>query len=154
MAVAHECQTCGEPLEILRHPLRRLRWTRYWWEGLLSLVSQPLRFCAACGSIYRNDGHLLATGAAETAVEVKAGGFRDDMINIRDGFGTIVIASEIAVIWTLAGPGAYSPAVSVLAGVVGGAALVPFSYFALRARKAKKELKRLKVARLKGETSE
>jgi hypothetical protein len=120
----------------------------------MSLVSQPLLFCAACGSIYRTDGSLLATGAAETAVEVKAGGYRDDMVNIRDGFGTIVIASEIVVIWTLAGPGAYSPAVSVLAGVLGGAALVPFTYFALKVVKAKKELKRLKMARLKGETSE
>jgi hypothetical protein len=85
----------------------------------MSLVSQPLLFCAACGSIYRTDGSLLATGAAETAVEVKAGGYRDDMVNIRDGFGTIVIASEIVVIWTLAGPGAYSPAVSVGRGRAG-----------------------------------
>lgn len=151
MATEDACQQCGEPLEVLRHPLRRLRWTRYWWHGLASLVSQPLKVCATCGNIYTFSGRFVAAGVAETAAEMKAQGFRDDMANLRDGFATVVIASQIALVWTLAGPGSFEPTVSVLSAVVGGAALLPFVYFAKKTRQAKKELKRLRMARQQGE---
>ncbi len=146
------CQQCGHPLEILKRPLKRLRWTRYWWRGLASFLSQPLRVCAQCGSIYTHAGVLVATGAAETNVEMRLRGFKEDMVHLRDGFATLVLASEVGAVWTLMSAGSYDLAVTVVMGMIGGLALIPFTFFARKASKAKRELKSLKTARLKGTT--
>ncbi len=147
------CQQCGRPLEILKRPLKRLRWTRYWWRGLASLASQPLRLCPQCGSIYTQAGVLVATGAAETNVEMRLRGFKDDMIHLRDGFATLVLASEVGAVWTLMSAGSYDLMVTVAMGTIGGLALIPFTFFARKASQARRELKSLKTARLKGNTS-
>ena len=147
------CQQCGHPLEILKRPLKRLRWTRYWWRGVASLVSQPLRLCPQCGSIYTHAGVLVATGAAETNAEMRLRGFKDDMIHLRDGFATLVLASEVGAVWTLMNAGSYDLGVTVVMGAIGGLALIPFTFFARKASTAKRELKSLKTARLKGKTS-
>ncbi len=147
------CQRCGHPLEILKRPLKRLRWTRYWWRGVGSLLSQPLRLCAQCGSIYTYAGVLVATGAAETNVEIRLRGFKEDMVHLRDGFATLVLASEVGAVWTLMNAGSYDLGVTLVMGTIGGLALIPFAFFARKASKAKRELKSLKTARLKGTTS-
>ena len=148
------CRQCGHPLEILRRPLRRLRWTRYWWRGLASLVSQPLRVCTKCGAIYTHLGALVAAGAAETNAEMRIRGFKDDMIHLRDGFATVVLAGEVGAVWTLMSAGSYDPRLTVLMGAIGGLALVPFIYFARKASRAKRELKELKAARITGMKTE
>ncbi len=147
------CQQCGSPLEILKRPLKRLRWTRYWWRGLASLASQPLRLCPQCGSIYTQAGMLVATGAAETNAEMRLRGFKDDMAHLRDGFATLVLASEVGAVWTLMSAGSYDLRVTVVMGAIGGLSLIPFTFFASKASQAKRELKSLKTARLKGNTS-
>lgn len=148
------CQQCGHPLEILKRPLKRLRWTRYWWRGVASLVSQPLRLCPQCGSIYTHAGVLVATGAAETNVEMRLRGFKDDMMHLRDGFATLVLASEVGAVWTLMNAGSYDLGVTVVMGAIGGLALIPFAFFARKASTAKRELKSLKTARLEGKDIE
>lgn len=145
-----ECQQCGYPLEVLSRPLRRLRWTRHWWRGLASLVTHPLRVCTKCGTIYTYDGRLVAAGAAETDAELRLHGFRSDMIALRDGFATVVLAGEVSVIWTLMSSTAYDIGVTIIAGTLGGLAIIPFTYFARKVTKAKRELKTLRRARLKG----
>jgi hypothetical protein len=152
--MTNNCQQCGHPLEILRRPLRRLRWTRYWWRGLASLVSQPLRVCTKCGSIYTHQGVLVAAGAAETDPELRLRGFKDDMAHLRDGFATLVLLGEVGAVWTLMSAGSYDPRLTVLLGAIGGVSLVPVVFFARKASKAKRELKSMKRARLKGNTSE
>ncbi len=147
------CQQCGQPLEILKRPLKRLRWTRYWWRGVASLVSQPLRLCPQCGSIYTQAGALVATGAAETNVEIRLRGFKEDMIHLRDGFATLVLASEVGAVWTLMNAGSYDLGITLVMGTIGGLALIPFTFFARKASKARRELKSLKTARLEGKTS-
>jgi hypothetical protein len=148
--MTNDCQQCGHPLEILRRPLRRLRWTRYWWRGLASFVSQPLRVCTKCGSIYTYAGVLVAAGAAETDAELRLRGFKEDMAHLRDGFATVVLVGEVGAIWTLMNAGGYDPRLTVLMGVIGGLSLVPFTFFARKASRAKRELKGMKTARLKG----
>ncbi len=146
-----DCKQCGHPLDVLRRPLRRLRWTRHWWRGLASFVGHPLRVCTNCGTVYTYDGRLVATGAAETDAEMRMRGFRYDMAALRDGFATLVLAGEVSAIWTLMSSTPYDISVTIIAGAVGGLALIPCSYFARKAARAKKELRRLKTARLKGE---
>ena len=146
-----ECRQCGHPLEVLGSPLRRLRWTRHWWRGLASFATQPLRVCTNCGTIYTYTGQLVAAGAAETDAEMRARGFKRDMMGLRDGFATVVIAGEVSVIWTLLSATPYDIGVTIIAGTVGGLALIPFAYFARKTAGAKRVLKKLKTARLKGE---
>ena len=140
-----DCKQCGHELDILKRPLKRLRWTRYWWRGLASLVTHPLRVCTKCGSIYTHAGVLVAAGAAETDAEIRIRGFKSDMANIRDGFATLVLAGEVGAVWTLLNAGAYDLTVTIVMGTIGGLALVPFTFFARKTLKAKKELKALKV---------
>ena len=151
--MTNNCQQCGHPLDILKRPLGRLRWTRYWWRGLASFVSQPLRVCTKCGSIYTHQGVLVAAGAAETDAELRLRGFKDDMAHLRDGFATMVLVGEVGAVWTLMSAGGYDPRLTVLLCAIGGLSLVPFTYFARKASKAKRELKGMRTARLKGNTS-
>ncbi len=150
MSGLKSCEDCGEPIDVLRRPVRRLRWSRYWWHGWTSLLGNPLRYCPACGALYSFGGQLLGSAVVETAHELKARDFRDDMIGLRDGFGTIVVASGLTVGWTILGPVAYDVTVAIWAGAVGGISLLPFSFFAKKARKAKSELRQLRSARTKG----
>jgi len=148
------CERCGRELEVLDRPLRRLRWTRHWWRGASSLFSQPLRICSGCGSLYDFKGTLVAAGAAETEIEMRARRFRGDMVALRDGFGAVVLASGMTVAWTLVGPLGYDLAITILSGSVGALSLLPFGYFARKARAAKQEIKRLKQARREGKVLE
>ena len=141
------CASCGTELEILREPLKRLRWSRHWLKGASSLFSQPLRLCTTCGSLYDENGSLVAAGAAETEVELRTTRFRNDMIGLRDGFGAVVVGAGMTVAWTLAGPITYDPAVTILAGSVGVLALAPFGYFLAKVRKIKRELKTMRKTR-------
>lgn len=145
------CQRCGEPLAVLRHPLRRLRGSGYWREGLRSLFTLPLWVCSRCGAIYRHEGTLVAAGAVETADELRLKSYREDMAHLRDSFAAVAVAAELAVIWMSAGANVFPLAAPIAAIGVGGVALVPFAYFARRARDARRELKRLREARIKGE---
>ena len=144
------CTNCGADLEVLVRPVRRLRWTRHWWRGVSSLLSQPLRHCKACGSLYDAAGALVATGATETETEAKVRRFRNDMIGLRDGFGAVVLGSGLTVAWTVLGPVTYDPMVTVLAGSLGVAALGPFGYFMTKVRKIKRQLKEWRKARKHG----
>jgi hypothetical protein len=110
--------------------------------------------CTHCGSIYTYDGDLVAAGAAETDAEMRIRGFRHDMAALRDGFATLVLAGEISAIWTLMSSTPYDISVTIIAGTIGGLALVPCTYFARKVAGAKKELRKLKTARLKGEIKE
>lgn len=148
--MAH-CVRCQRPLEILRSPLRRLWGTRYWWHGVQSLLAKPLRLCPACGAIHTWEGELLAAGVAETTDELRLKAYRSDMARLRDGFGGVVIAAELAVIWMSAGTMAFPVIAPVLAIATGGLALFPFAYFSRKAREARSELKRLRAARMKGQ---
>ncbi len=148
--MAH-CVRCHQPLEILRHPLRRLWGTGYWRHGVRSLLAKPLRVCPQCGAIHTWEGDLLAAGAAETADELRLRAYRSDMVRLRDAFGAVVIAAELAVIWMSAGTAAFPVLAPVLAIGAGGLALFPFTYFGRKAKDAKMELKRLRQARIKGE---
>ncbi|MBI2073314.1 MAG: hypothetical protein HYW52_04125 [Gemmatimonadetes bacterium] len=147
------CVRCNRPLEILRHPVRRLWGTRYWLQGVRSLLAKPLRLCPACGAIHTWEGELLAAGAAETADELRLKAYRSDMVRLRDGFGGVVIAAELAVIWMSASTTAFPAIAPILAIATGGLALFPFAYFSRKAREAKLEVKRLREARVKGQLS-
>jgi hypothetical protein len=81
-------------------------------------------------------------------------GFKDDMVHLRDGFATVVLAGEVGAIWTLMSAGSYDPRLTVLMGAIGGLALVPFVFFARKASRAKRALKRLKAARITGMKTE
>jgi hypothetical protein len=144
------CQVCGNALEILRHPLRRLRWSRHWGKGAASLFGRPLRICDNCGAMYTAEGELLATGAVQTEVEQRLDLYRKDMAHLRDSFGGVIVASELAAIWLFAGAEAGSLAGALLAGSIGIAAIVPFGFFGAKARRARRELKKLKEARIQG----
>lgn len=148
--MAH-CARCQRPLEILRHPVRRLWGTRYWWHGVRSLLARPLRLCPACGAIHTWEGELLAAGAAETTDELRLKAYRSDMARLRDSFGGVVIAAELVLTWVSAGTAAFPVIAPVLAIATGGLALLPFTYFNRRAREARSELKRLRDARVKGQ---
>ena len=147
------CQLCEHPLVVLGRPLKRLRWTRYWWRGLMSLVSSPLRVCTKCGAIYTFNGQLVAAGAAETDVELRLRGFKDDMAHLRDGFATVVLTGEVGVIWTMMSSVGYDPRIPIIMGTVGVLAIAPCAYFARKAAVARRELKLLKAARKQGTES-
>lgn len=150
MSDRNACARCGHETALLRHPVRRLRWSRHWWTGVASIFGKPLRACSRCGALYHFDGRLLAAGAVETSSEMDIQRYRKDMVGLRDGFGTVVLASEIAVVWTLVGPMTYDPSTAFAAGAVGVAALVPFAYFARKVSKARKDLKTLRTTRKHG----
>ncbi len=76
------------------------------------------------------------------------------MRGMRDGFGVVSAASAITVVWSAVGPIAYDGAVAVVAAIVGGASLLPAGYFGRKVRHARRELKRMKTARLNGEILE
>jgi hypothetical protein len=147
MAAADRCQRCGRELEVLRHPVRRLSWTRHWWTGVSSYFTGQLWICPGCGAMYTGAGELVAAGAVETEAERRFNAYRKDMAYIRDGFAGVVIAAELAVIWLAGGAETFELAKVLLAGGVGVVALGPFAYFAHRAREAKRELRRLRRAR-------
>lgn len=151
MAVSDRCARCGAALDVLRHPVRRLRWTRYWWKGFTSFFTGQLRICSRCGAMYTGDGELLAAGAVETDAERSLNTYRKDMAYMRDGFAAVVIAAELAVIWLAAGAETFELAKVLLAGGIGVGSLGPFAYFARKARMARRDLRRLKEARLRGE---
>ena len=142
-----QCSNCGKELTILRRPLHRLRWSKYWWRGLASFFGNPLKVCTKCGAIYTYRGDLVAAGAAETDAELRIHGFKKDMIILRDSFATIVLGGEIGAIWTLFYPGGYELSVTVALIAVGAGALIPTSYFAKQVRMAKRDIKALKRAR-------
>ena len=144
------CTRCDHQLEILRHPVRRLRWTRYWWKGVVSLLTGPLRVCPQCGAMYSGDGDLLAAGAVMTDVERDLDQYRKDMAYLRDSFGGVIIASELVVVWLVAGPVSFHLAQVILAGAVGAASFIPCAYFASKARRARRDLKQLTKARRSG----
>ena len=145
------CVRCQQRLEILHHPVRRLWGTGYWLQGIRSLLARPLRVCPSCGAIHTWDGELLAAGAAETADELRLKAYRSDMVRLRDGFGSVVIAAELVVIWMSAGTASFPVLAPILAITTAGVALFPFLYFHRKAREAKFELKRLREARVKGQ---
>ncbi len=115
-----------------------------------SLFGRPLKLCPDCGGIYTWEGELLAAGAAETAEEVRLRAYRSDMARLRDSFGAVVVAAELAVIWMSAGTTAFPAIAPLLAVGTGAAALAPFTYFHRKARAARQELKRLRTIRTKG----
>jgi hypothetical protein len=145
-----DCLHCGQPLQVLQHPLRRLRRTGFWWRGVKSLLGRPLKVCPRCGAIYTWEGELLGAGAAETAEELRLKTYRTDMARLRDSFGAVVVAAEIAVIWMSAGTTSFPTIAPILAIATGGAALFPFAYFSHKVRGARRDLKRLREARMKG----
>lgn len=145
------CARCNGPLEILHHPVRRLWGTRYWLQGVRSLLAKPLRLCPACGAIHTWEGELLAAGAAETDDELRLKAYRSDMGRLRDGFASVVIAAELAVIWMSASTTAFPVVAPVLAIATGGLALLPFAYFSRKAKEATSELKWLRDARTRGQ---
>lgn len=151
MVVSERCARCGAGLEILRHPVRRLSWTRYWWKGFTSFFTGQFRICSRCGAMYTGDGELLAAGAVETDAERSLNTYRKDMAYMRDGFAAVVIAAELAVVWLAAGAETFELAKVLLAGGVGIGSLGPFAYFARKAKLARRDLRRLKEARLRGE---
>lgn len=148
--MSERCERCGHDLETVRRPLRRLRWTRYWWEGLKSLFTGPLAICGRCGAMYASDGTLLAAGAVETETEYRLSVYRRDMAYIRDAFGAVTVASAIVVAWLIVGPESVALTKVVLGVAVGAAALAPFTYFARRAHLAGKQLKAMREARRRG----
>ncbi|MCH8948217.1 MAG: hypothetical protein IH789_11425, partial [Acidobacteria bacterium] len=54
-----------------------------------------------------------------TDVERGLDQYRKDMAYLRDSFGGVIIASELVVVWLIAGPESYRLAQVVLAGAVG-----------------------------------
>ncbi len=150
MTLAERCSRCGDVLEVLRHPIRRLRWTRYWWQGVASYFTGQLRVCARCGAVYTAEGDLLAAGAVATDTEQRLDTYRKDMAYLRDAFGAVIIAAEVAVIWLTAGE-SVALIKAILAGGIGVGSFAPFLFFGRKARLAKHELKRLKQARVRGE---
>jgi hypothetical protein len=113
-------------------------------------LGRPLKLCPGCGAIYTWEGELLAAGAAETAEELRLRTYRGDMARLRDSFGAVVVAAELAVIWMSAGTMTFPVEAPILAIVTGGAALIPFTYFHHKARAARQELRRLRETRVKG----
>lgn len=150
MATVEQCERCGQTLELLRQPVTRLRWTRYWWEGIKSFLTGPLSICRRCGAIYSSDGVLLAAGAVATETERQLNVYRKDMAHLRDAFAAVVIAAEIVVLWLVLGPEPVELAKVVLGGGVGLASLLPFWYFGRRASLARRDLKALREARRGG----
>ncbi len=150
MATSERCERCGADLDYLRHPVRRLSWTRYWWQGIRSYFTGQLRICTRCGAMYTGAGELLAAGAVETDAERRLNTYRKDMAALRDGFAAVVIAAELAVVWLAGGTEVFELSKVLLAGGVGLGALGPFAFFARKAQLAKRDLKRLRTARRSG----
>jgi len=151
MTDPNRCDRCGQPLVLLRKPLRQLRWSRHWIHGARSLFTGPLKVCNQCGAIYTTEGELLAAGAIETVAERKLDTYRKDMAYLRDAFGGVVIASECVALWLAFGGVSAEAAQVIVAGAFGGAMILPFSYFAGKARLARRDLKKLRQARRSGE---
>ena len=143
------CKLCALPLEVLRKPVKRLRWTRHWLKGFSSLFTRPLRVCAACGAMYSGEGELLAVGAVQTEPELKLDTYRRDMAYMRDSFGGVVVASGLAGAWLLAGAETANLVGAIIAGSVGAVSIVPYGFFGSRVRRARKELKSMKTERMK-----
>ncbi len=148
------CRKCGHQLEVVRHPMRRLSWSRYWWTGFKSLFARPLLACRNCGAMFTWEGDLLALGAVETMGEVKLKALREDMINLRDAFATVTLAAIGATVWMIIGPRTFEVIAPVLSGAVAVLSAVPFVYFTRRARQVKRALRGLKDSRVKGELAE
>lgn len=146
------CELCAHPLEVLTKPVRRLSWTRYWLKGFASLFTRPLRVCSNCGAMYSGEGKLLAAGAVQTEPELKMDTYRRDMAYIRDSFGGVIVASGLAATWLIAGAEPANLVGAIIAGSVGAVSIVPYAFFGGRVRRARKELKSLKTARLKQHT--
>jgi len=151
MANTETCERCGHALEILRRPVRELRWSRHWMQGVRSLFTGPLKVCHQCGAVYSPEGELVAAGAVETGTEHRLDVYRKDMANLRNAFGGVVIAAGALATWLAAGPQAYHLGQVIAVGSVGVAALVPFVFFDRKARLAKRDLKRLRKARRSGQ---
>jgi hypothetical protein len=120
-------------------------------EGAKSLLTGPLKMCGQCGAIYSEDGSLVAAGAIETDAERKLDTYRKDMAYLRDAFGGVVVAAEAVALWLAFGTAAPELAKVIFSASLGGAMLFPFSYFARKARLARKDLKRLRQARRSGQ---
>lgn len=144
------CQMCGSHVEVLRHPIKRLRWTRHWGKGVASLFSRPLRICGQCGAMYSGEGELMAAGAVQTDVEQTLDVYRRDMAHLRDSFGGVFVAAQLAAVWMMAGLQTANVGGAVVAGSIGVAALFPFGFFHRKARRAKKELRKMKEVRVRG----
>ncbi len=147
---AGNCELCGHGLEILTRPIKRLRWTRHLWQGVASLFRGPLRICNSCGAMYSERGELLAAGAVQTEFEQTLDKYRKDMSYVRDSFGGVVVASEMAVIWLIAGAPA-NVGGAVLAAAIGVVALAPFGFFWRKVQLAKQDLRQLKKTRTRGQ---
>jgi hypothetical protein len=125
-----------------------LRRTGFWWLGVRSLFGRPLKLCPACGAIHTWEGELLAAGAAETDEELRLRTYRSDMARLRDSFGAVVVAGELAVIWMSAGANPVPVFAPILAIGTAGVALIPFTYFHRKVRAARAELARLRAERM------
>lgn len=142
------CKLCAQPLEVLLKPVRRLSWTRHWLKGFSSLFTRPLRVCPTCGAMYSGEGELLAVGAVQTEPELKLDTYRRDMAYMRDSFGGVVVASGLAGAWLIAGAETANVLGAIIAGSVGAVSIVPYGFFGSRVRRARKELKAMKTARM------
>ncbi len=141
------CERCGTTLETLHHPVRRLRWTRYWWRGWVSLFTGPMYTCPQCGAMHSSQGQLIAAGAVQTAAEQQLDQYRRDMAYVRDSFAGVIIAAELVAVWLLAGPVSATVTQIVASAAVGVAAIVPYAYFSRKAHRARRDLKKLRQAR-------
>jgi hypothetical protein len=81
---------------------------------------------------------------------VRLRAYRSDMSRLRDSFGAVVVAGELAVIWMSAGANPVPVVAPILAIATAGAALIPFTYFHRKVRAARAELERLRAERTKG----
>ena len=151
MTDPNRCARCGHELAVMRKPLRELRWTRYWWKGARSLFTGPLKMCGQCGAMYSAEGEFVAAGAIETDAERRLDVYRKDMAYLRDAFGGVVVAAELVALWLAFGTGSPELAKVIISASVGGAMLVPFTFFARKARLAKRDLKQLREARRSGQ---
>ncbi len=147
---ADTCQLCGHTLEILLHPVRRLRWTRHWFTGIASLFSRALRICPNCGAMYSGDGELMAVGAVQTDAEQRLDTYRRDMAHLRDSFGGVIVAGQLAAAWLIGGLESANVAAAITASSIGVLSIAPFVFFGSKARGAKKRLKLMKRTRLQG----
>ena len=144
------CQLCGHPLELLLNPVRRLSWTRHWFKGVASLFTRALRICPNCGAMYSGDGELMAVGAVQTESEQRLDTYRRDMGHLRDSFGGVIVAGQLAAAWLLGGLESASVAAAVTSSSIGVLSIIPFVFFGRKARGARKRLRLMKQARLKG----
>ena len=71
--------------------------------------------------------------------------------SLRDAFGGVVIAAECVALWMALGTASAEAAQVIVAASFGGAMFLPFTYFARKARLARRDLKKLRQARRSGE---